>query len=214
MKILPKLEFILRTAPSLSWWRQVAFVIKNRGKILVYRKMFSEIDKTASVTVVRGVLSMGKPWISGFHANNMLWMRPKSKIVVEESFIIYNNFNIILHEGAELHLGEGYINNGLNLECHKKIIIGKGVAIGPNVTIRDADSKKLLLNNIVINKESPVRIGDNVWIGEGAMILKGVNVGEGAIVAAGAIVCKDVEPHSLVAGIPAVAIKHKVLWSS
>ena len=54
-------------------------------------------------------------------------------------------------------------------------------------------------------------IGDDVWIGINAMILKGVVIGNGAIVAAGAVVSKDVPAHALVAGNPAVVVREQIL---
>lgn len=56
-------------------------------------------------------------------------------------------------------------------------------------------------------KTKPVVIEDDVWIGMGAVILKGVRIGKGSIVAAGAIVSKDVPPNSIVAGNPAQVVK-------
>ena len=52
-----------------------------------------------------------------------------------------------------------------------------------------------------------VEIGHDVWIGHGAIILPGVKIGHGAVVAAGAVVTKDVEPHAVVAGVPAKFLK-------
>jgi maltose O-acetyltransferase len=50
---------------------------------------------------------------------------------------------------------------------------------------------------------SPVKIGNHVWIGSRALILPGVTLGEGAVVAAGAVVTSDVEPYTVVGGVPA-----------
>ena len=58
----------------------------------------------------------------------------------------------------------------------------------------------------------PVLIGNNVWVGCRAIILKGVTIGEGAVVAAGAVVTKDVPPFTLVAGNPARVIREVKGW--
>ncbi len=55
----------------------------------------------------------------------------------------------------------------------------------------------------------PVVIEDDAWIGHGAIIMHGVRIGEGAIVAAGALVTKDVEPYTIVAGVPAKPIRKR-----
>lgn len=54
-----------------------------------------------------------------------------------------------------------------------------------------------------------IHIGDDVWIGERAMVMSGVTVGQGAIIAAGAVVTKDVPPYAIVGGIPAKVIKYR-----
>ncbi len=55
----------------------------------------------------------------------------------------------------------------------------------------------------------PTIVGNDVWVGYGAIIIGGVKVGDGAIVAAGAVVTKDVEPYSIVGGVPAKHIKYR-----
>lgn len=56
---------------------------------------------------------------------------------------------------------------------------------------------------------SSVRIGDDVWVGYGAIILSGVEIGDGSIVAAGSVVTKDVEAYSIVGGNPAKKIAYR-----
>lgn len=106
--------------------------------------------------------------------------------------------------------------------------IGKFCSIGHNVQIglgkhpfnEFISSHPLFFSNrkqvsINILKESkyeefePIEIGNDVWIGAGSIILDGVSIGDGAVIAAGSVVTKDVEPFSLVAGVPAVHKKFK-----
>lgn len=63
--------------------------------------------------------------------------------------------------------------------------------------------------NVYAEGKYPVCIGNDVWIGFGARIMEGVTIGDGAIIAAGAVVVKDVEPYSIVGGVPAKEIKKR-----
>ncbi len=58
-------------------------------------------------------------------------------------------------------------------------------------------------------RQNRVTIGHDVWIGHGAIIMKGVKVGTGAVIASGAVVTKDVEPYTIVGGVPAKTIKER-----
>ena len=95
-----------------------------------------------------------------------------------------------------------------------KIIIGNYVLTGPGVLITDnahGDSTKSSMDIFPIFRslysKGPVIIEDNVWIGEGAMIMPNVRIGKGSIIAANSVVTSDVPPYSITAGIPARVIK-------
>lgn len=58
------------------------------------------------------------------------------------------------------------------------------------------------------DKDKPIVIEDNVWVGCNSIILKGVTIGEGSIVSAGSVVMDDVPPYSIVRGNPAVVVSN------
>jgi len=57
--------------------------------------------------------------------------------------------------------------------------------------------------------DQPVEVGHDVWIGHGAVVLPGVTIGNGAVVGAGAVVTADVDPYTIVAGVPAEPIRRR-----
>lgn len=114
-----------------------------------------------------------------------------------------------------------FIGHGASFIAAKSFIeIGSKVMFGPNVTIRGGNHSSHIIGKFMTDyceqdklpeDDQPVFISDDVWVGTGVIILKGVKIGRGAIIAAGAVVVKDVEPYSVVGGVPAKFIKYR--WS-
>ena len=111
-----------------------------------------------------------------------------------------------------------YIGKRATLLASKKsgIKIGNKVMFGPNVSLIGGDHNSNVIGEYMIDIKSkependlPIIVEDDVWIGNGAIVLKGVRIGEGSIIAAGALVIKDVERYSIVGGIPAKKIKDR-----
>jgi acetyltransferase-like isoleucine patch superfamily enzyme len=105
--------------------------------------------------------------------------------------------------GKNTVLGERvFINMGCKFQDQGGIFIDEGALIGHNVVLATLNHE-LNPENRQSMTYAPIHIGKNVWIGANATVLQGVTIGDGAVAAAGAVVTKDVEPNTIVGGVPA-----------
>jgi acetyltransferase-like isoleucine patch superfamily enzyme len=119
--------------------------------------------------------------------------------------------------GEYCYIGEhSYIWSVESIEIGDRVMIAHNVSVFDNLTHPISAVKRHAQFCSIIsagNPElidlaaSPVRIGDDAWIGCMSVILKGVTIGKGAIIGAGSVVTKDVPPYVIVAGNPAVVIR-------
>ncbi|WHF36686.1 acyltransferase [Aeromonas salmonicida] len=101
-------------------------------------------------------------------------------------------FNV---SSGKLKIGDGcFFNNYCSINCHHEIIIGDNVLFGESVKVYDHDHIFSADYGVDKNqfKTSKVEIGNNVWLGSNAIILKGVSIGDNAVIAAGSVVTKNV----------------------
>lgn len=99
-------------------------------------------------------------------------------------------------------------------EDHHKIEIGEDCMLAKEIEIRSGDSHSILNDaGERINPAEDVIIGNHVWIGNRATILKGVQLDDNCIIGIGAIVTDSFSPNTLVAGVPAKEIKKGVNWT-
>ncbi|MDS9468527.1 sugar O-acetyltransferase [Paracoccus sp. MBLB3053] len=113
--------------------------------------------------------------------------------------------------GKHIHFGpDCFVNYGCVFLDVCEIRIGARCQIGPQVQLltpdhpRDRESRSK-----GIEYGRPITIGDDVWIGGGAIILPGVTIGDGAVIGAGAVVTRDVPPDAIMAGNPARPVNSK-----
>ena len=106
--------------------------------------------------------------------------------------------------GKYTHFGNNvYANFNLTLVDDTDIFVGDNVMIGPNVIIATAGHPvDPPLREKVAQFNIPVRIGKNVWIGAGAIVLPGVTIGDHSVIGAGSVVTKDIPPNVVAVGNP------------
>lgn len=119
--------------------------------------------------------------------------------IIRDKVLIHKNAVIMM--GAVINIGAEI---GENTMIDMNTVIGAGAAIGSNCHI---GAGSVIAGVLEPPSAEPVVIEDNVLIGANAVVLEGVRVGKGSVVAAGSVVTKNVEPDSVVAGIPARFIK-------
>jgi len=122
-----------------------------------------------------------------------------------------------------IEVGDDSVLVGPVFMCAERITLGKRVVISYNVTVADCDfhhhDPKLRIQDAIANSPKgdrskrpllvtrPVIIEDDVWVGIGAILLKGVRIGKAARVGAGAVVANDVPAGVVVTGNPAKMVK-------
>jgi acetyltransferase-like isoleucine patch superfamily enzyme len=95
---------------------------------------------------------------------------------------------------------------GVRISAAGTVSIGHNCMLANGVYITDSDWHDIY-NRLSMGRAEPVRIGDNVWIGDGATICKGVHIGKNSIIGAGSIVVRDIPANSVAAGNPARVVK-------
>ncbi len=137
-----------------------------------------------------------------FHLFRLWYYRNVCTLKIGKNASILMRTTIV---GTDIQIGiNSVINRNCLLDGRSGIKIGNNVSVSPDVHLitgsHDLNSErfKYIGKSIIID--------DYAWIGSRATILQGVSIGEGAVVAVGAIVTKNVEPYTIVGGIPAVKI--------
>ncbi len=138
--------------------------------------------------------------------------RKESSIIIGDHSSVAP-YALLMTKGGNIEIGAHCtINPFCVLYGHGGLRIGNGVRIATGTVIITtnhvfADPSVPIYRQGVVSKG--ICIEDDVWIGANCTILDDVCIGQGAVIAAGAVVNKDVEPYSVVGGVPARLIKRR-----
>jgi acetyltransferase-like isoleucine patch superfamily enzyme len=110
--------------------------------------------------------------------------------------------------GGQIEIGDySIVLPGVRIASAVSITTGKNCMFAGNSYVTDADWHDVYDRTEAPGVHRPVRLGDNVWIGDSAIVMKGVTIGDNSVVGAGAVVASDVPDNVIVAGNPARVVK-------
>jgi acetyltransferase-like isoleucine patch superfamily enzyme len=103
--------------------------------------------------------------------------------------------------GGRLEIGDRvFINQGTTIFASQEISIGDDCRIGDHVAIYDTGFHRIAPDEAI--PSGPVRIGKNVWLARGVVVMPGVTIGDHTVVAANSVITRDLPARALVAGSP------------
>jgi len=108
------------------------------------------------------------------------------------------------NEGTEIRIGENTGLSGTVIGAFAGITIGSNVKCGANTLITDSDWHP---EDPRSGPPAPIFIGDNVWLGVNAIVLKGVSIGDNVVIGANSVVTKDIPAGTIAAGNPCKVIR-------
>ena len=185
------------------------------ASVVVANKCLVILNEGASINIENGRLLIGEtdsPTNIRTQSTELI-LDERAKMICAGDLILYEGVKIRMAKDAKLSIGHHtYLNRSSTIDSTQEISIGDYCAISDNVQILDSDFHTITYNNGTSDMSKPISIGNHVWIGRGAIILKGVTIGDGAIIGAGSVVTRDVPPRCLAVGNPARVIKKDVEW--
>jgi len=142
----------------------------------------------------------------------------KIRYNIVKHIFIRTGYNVNIE--SRCYFGKGYIeigdNSGLGYrnEIFGRVKIGKDVLIASDVIFYTRNhkfrKKKVLIRDQGYTEESPITIGNDVWIGRRAMLMPGVEILDGSVIAAASVVTKNIDTYCVYGGIPAKKIGERV----
>lgn len=130
----------------------------------------------------------------------------------KRGWVLSDNVMISIHGVKKIGGGRIYCADNVNINAECMLIASSDITIGKNSTLAyrtllttnanpNAPYNELCKIYPPIHKE--IRIGDNVWVGAGVIVLPGCRIGNNSVIAAGSVVCSDIPDNCMAAGVPA-----------
>jgi len=139
-----------------------------------------------------------------------------NKLVLEAGVKLRGSMINLRGDNCLIHIGENSTFGGarlVNTGNNNPLKIGKNCLFADHIEVWASDTHSIYnRDGQMINKEKPVTIEDNVWIGSHVFILKGVTIKSGSVVGMGTLVTKDVPANTISVGNPNMVVRENIHW--
>ena len=198
--------------------------IKNvlflKTKVTVAKTSHMAISESVIINTSHNIRGKNNSFIAlncSFTNSQILIDGDECHLILQEGISIRDSKFVIRGSRCKICIGKNSTIGSGEFVCmgiDNSLTIGERCMIADSVDIWATDSHPIMDKNTgtLLNPSTSVTVGNHVWIGKGASILKGVKVGDDSVVGMKSIVTNDIEPSSLYAGIPAKKIKETITW--
>ncbi len=203
------------------WGLKKSLVLEGDSKIGIHHSTLLTL-KNSKIIVHNGTLKVGIDY--GYFDGGVYDPDKDSCRITLTNSTLEIFGNVSLHPGVVILGINGKItiknntivNGGSMIIALKNIEIGEGCLFANSVMVRDNDGHAIATDGKELQEMEPkdINIGNHCWFGQRSMVLKDVKIEDNVVVAAGAVVAKSVKSGSVVAGVPAKAIKEGVNWKA
>lgn len=188
----------------IKWNYLKSNIKRDKGAYLIpYRHSTIDIDKSANV-LLHANIHINPQEVNGTKKEAILFVRPNGRLVINGAVRLLSGATLQVQQNASIDIGQAYINHDATIIAANNMKLGNGLLISRNVTIFDSDFHTILdKDGNQINTIKNIEIGDHVWVGVNATLLRGTKIGKGAVIAAGAVVGGKIKEGTMAAGNPA-----------
>ncbi len=159
-----------------------------------------------------GLVHIGLSSIGFMHKYDRTFLNVQGTLEFRDKYSIGKGCRFDIGSGATASFGKGHISANSTFIIMHSLRVGDDCAISWGCQFLDEDFHEISFEG-KRNKQEGIAIGDHVWVGSNATILKGSRIPDGCVVAAGSVVTKVFEQKNcLIGGNPAKVIRENVSW--